>query len=56
MASASCTLPSTPTEREGVGRDSLHRYFLSAKQLELTLSWATNQLVRLGAMMAAEPV
>ena len=32
------------------------RYFLLTKQLELTLGGATEQLLRLGAMMAAEPV
>jgi len=41
----------------GVDRDyPLHRYFLLTKQLELTLGGATEQLLRLGAMMAAEPV
>jgi alkylation response protein AidB-like acyl-CoA dehydrogenase len=43
----------------GVGVDRsypLHRYFLAAKQLELTLGGATPSLVRLGAIMAAEPV
>jgi len=41
----------------GVDRDyPLHRYFLWAKHLELTLGGATPQLVRLGAMLAAEPV
>ena len=40
----------------GVDRDyPLHRYFLWAKQLELTLGGATAQLVRLGAMLAADP-
>ncbi len=39
----------------GVDRDyPLHRYFLWAKQLELTLGGATAQLRRLGAMIAAE--
>ena len=41
----------------GVDRDyPLHRYFLWAKQLELTLGGSTAQLLRLGAMMADEPV
>jgi alkylation response protein AidB-like acyl-CoA dehydrogenase len=41
----------------GVDRDyPLHRYFLWAKHLELTLGGATSQLLRLGAMLAAEPV
>ena len=41
----------------GVDRDyPLHRYFLWAKHLELTLGGATPQLLRLGAMLAAEPV
>jgi alkylation response protein AidB-like acyl-CoA dehydrogenase len=41
----------------GVDRDyPLHRYFLWAKSLELTLGGATRQLRRLGAMLAAEPV
>jgi hypothetical protein len=43
----------------GVGVDRsypLHRYFLAAKQLELTLGSATPSLVQLGAMMADEPV
>jgi len=42
----------------GVGVDReypLHRYFLLAKELELTLGGATTQLVRLGAILAAEP-
>ncbi|HMC41756.1 MAG TPA: acyl-CoA dehydrogenase family protein [Acidimicrobiales bacterium] len=40
----------------GVDRDyPLHRYFLWAKHLELTLGGATSQLLRLGAMLAAEP-
>ncbi len=39
----------------GVDRDyPLHRYFLLAKQLELTLGGATRQLVALGAILAAE--
>jgi alkylation response protein AidB-like acyl-CoA dehydrogenase len=41
----------------GVDRDyPLHRYFLWAKQLELTLGGSTRQLLRLGAILAAEPV
>jgi alkylation response protein AidB-like acyl-CoA dehydrogenase len=32
----------------------IHRYFLWAKQIEYTLGAATPQLVRLGAMIAAE--
>ena len=43
----------------GVGVDRtypLHRYFLAAKQLELTLGGATSSLLRLGALMASEPV
>jgi 3-oxocholest-4-en-26-oyl-CoA dehydrogenase beta subunit len=42
----------------GVGVDReypLHRYFLLAKELELTLGGATTQLLRLGAILAAEP-
>jgi alkylation response protein AidB-like acyl-CoA dehydrogenase len=42
----------------GVGVDKdypLHRYFLLAKQLELTLGGTTPQLLKLGAMLAAEP-
>lgn len=42
----------------GVGVDRsypLHRYFLAAKQLELTLGGATANLVSLGEMMAARP-
>jgi len=39
----------------GVDRDyPLHRYFLYAKQLELTLGGATGQLQRLGRMIVAE--
>jgi alkylation response protein AidB-like acyl-CoA dehydrogenase len=39
----------------GVDRDyPLHRYFLYAKQLELTLGGATQQLRRLGKMLAEE--
>jgi alkylation response protein AidB-like acyl-CoA dehydrogenase len=33
----------------------IHRYFLWAKQIEYTLGAATPQLVRLGALIAAEP-
>jgi alkylation response protein AidB-like acyl-CoA dehydrogenase len=41
----------------GVDRDyPLHRYFLWAKHLELTLGGATPQLLKLGALLAAEPV
>jgi alkylation response protein AidB-like acyl-CoA dehydrogenase len=43
----------------GVGVDKdypLHRYFLLAKQIELTLGGTTPQLLKLGAMLAAEPV
>ncbi|HEY3096268.1 MAG TPA: acyl-CoA dehydrogenase family protein [Acidimicrobiia bacterium] len=41
----------------GVDRDyPLHRYFLWAKELELTLGGATPQLLKLGAILAAEPV
>ena len=41
----------------GVDRDyPMHRYFLLTKQLELTLGGATEQLLRLGSMLAAEPV
>lgn len=40
----------------GVDRDyPLHRYFLWAKQIELTLGGTTPQLLRLGAILAAEP-
>jgi 3-oxocholest-4-en-26-oyl-CoA dehydrogenase beta subunit len=39
----------------GVDRDyPLHRYFLYAKQLELTLGGATTQLRRMGRLIAAE--
>lgn len=34
----------------------IHRYFLWSKQLELTLGPGTQQLARLGTMLAAEPV
>ena len=41
----------------GVDRDyPLHRFFLLTKHIELTLGGATEQLLRLGAAMAAEPV
>jgi alkylation response protein AidB-like acyl-CoA dehydrogenase len=41
----------------GVDRDyPLHRYFLWAKQLELTLGGATASLLRLGRALAAQPV
>jgi alkylation response protein AidB-like acyl-CoA dehydrogenase len=41
----------------GVDRDyPLHRYFLWAKELELTLGGATASLLGLGAALAAEPV
>ncbi len=41
----------------GVDRDyPLHRYFLLAKQIELTLGGATPQLLRIGALLAADPV
>ena len=41
----------------GVDRDyPLHRYFLLAKKLELTLGGATPQLLKLGGILAAEPV
>jgi len=41
----------------GVSREyPLHRYYLAAKQLELTLGGGTRQLVRLGRLLAAEPV
>ncbi|MEY2472509.1 MAG: 3-oxocholest-4-en-26-oyl-CoA dehydrogenase beta subunit [Actinomycetota bacterium] len=40
----------------GVDRDyPLHRYFLWAKQLELSLGGATKQLRKLGALLASEP-
>jgi 3-oxocholest-4-en-26-oyl-CoA dehydrogenase beta subunit len=40
----------------GVDRDyPLHRYFLWAKQLELTLGGATPQLLKLGALLASQP-
>jgi alkylation response protein AidB-like acyl-CoA dehydrogenase len=42
----------------GVGVDCeypLHRFFLNTKHIELTLGGATDQLLRLGAMLAAEP-
>ena len=43
----------------GVGVDvdyPLHRYFLWAKKLELTLGGATRQLLQIGRQLAAEPV
>ena len=41
----------------GVDRDyPLHRFFLMTKHLELTLGGATEQLLHLGAALAAEPV
>jgi 3-oxocholest-4-en-26-oyl-CoA dehydrogenase beta subunit len=41
----------------GVDRDyPLHRYFLLTKHYELILGGATEQLLRLGAVLAAEPV
>ncbi|HWE57518.1 MAG TPA: acyl-CoA dehydrogenase family protein [Acidimicrobiales bacterium] len=43
----------------GLGVDRsypLHRYFLAAKHIELTLGGATPNLLRLGAIMAAETV
>ncbi|MDA8045319.1 MAG: acyl-CoA/acyl-ACP dehydrogenase [Actinomycetota bacterium] len=43
----------------GLGVDRsypLHRYFLAAKQMELTLGGATPNLLRLGALMAEETV
>jgi 3-oxocholest-4-en-26-oyl-CoA dehydrogenase beta subunit len=41
----------------GVDRDyPLHRYFLWAKHLEFTLGGATSHLLRLGALLADEPV
>lgn len=42
----------------GMGVDTdypIHRYFLWAKELELTLGGATGQLLRLGAALAGEP-
>jgi alkylation response protein AidB-like acyl-CoA dehydrogenase len=40
----------------GVDRDyPLHRYFLWAKHIELTLGGATAQLLRLGSLLAGEP-
>lgn len=40
----------------GVDRDyPLHRYFLMAKQLELTLGGATPQLLKIGHIIATEP-
>lgn len=40
----------------GVDRDyPLHRYFLYARQLELTLGGATRQLLRIGKILADEP-
>jgi alkylation response protein AidB-like acyl-CoA dehydrogenase len=41
----------------GVSREyPLHRYYLAAKQLELTLGGGTRQLARLGKLLADEPV
>ena len=34
----------------------IHRYFIAAKQIEFTLGGAKEQLLRLGARLAAEPV
>jgi hypothetical protein len=40
-----------------VDRDyPLHRYYLWAKQLELTLGGTSRQLERLGRLLADEPV
>jgi alkylation response protein AidB-like acyl-CoA dehydrogenase len=42
----------------GLGVDvsyPIHRYFLWAKYLELTLGGATNQLIRLGTSLVAQP-
>ncbi len=40
----------------GVDRDyPLHRYFLMTKHIELTLGGATEQLLKIGAALAAEP-
>jgi alkylation response protein AidB-like acyl-CoA dehydrogenase len=42
----------------GVGVDRsypLHRYFLLAKELELTLGGTTANLLRLGSILASEP-
>ena len=35
---------------------SIHRYFAFAKQIEFTLGAATEQALRIGAELAAEPV
>lgn len=43
----------------GMGVDTdypIHRYFLAAKQAEFTLGHATEQLLRIGRTLAAEPV
>ena len=41
----------------GVDRDyPLHRYFLTAKEIELQLGGTTRQLLSLGRLIAAEPV
>jgi hypothetical protein len=41
----------------GVDRDyPLHRYFLWAKVIELTLGGTTPQLLKLGKILADEPV
>jgi alkylation response protein AidB-like acyl-CoA dehydrogenase len=41
----------------GVSREyPLHRYYLTAKQYELTLGGGTRQLVALGRLLASEPV
>jgi alkylation response protein AidB-like acyl-CoA dehydrogenase len=34
----------------------IHRYFIAAKQIEFTLGAAKEQLLRLGSLLAAEPV
>lgn len=41
----------------GVDRDyPLHRYFLLAKEIELTLGASTRQLLKLGSILASDPV
>jgi alkylation response protein AidB-like acyl-CoA dehydrogenase len=41
----------------GVDRDyPVHRYFLWAKSIELTLGGATAQLLKIGDVLANEPV
>ena len=41
----------------GIAKEySIHRYFAFAKQIEFSLGAATEQALRIGAHLAAEPV